>query len=200
MPVGDAQDLAWDVGELIWVFLLQGGLMFASQHGGCPVPHPCPSPGVAQGTHVQGTALWGHPVPLPLPSITEAVGCGGKVCKSLGGYRQPSSEPWVRAPWTGSPTNPLPLHAQAVAVAPKKPPGRLLDPRHPRHCSSRGCPGWQDAGGPVWRLGGLSPRGSRYREQHRVPGSSGSGCPWLPRCRNVPEVCTFLLFIAMTVP
>lgn len=30
-------------------------------------------------------------------------------------------------------------------------------------------------------------------EQHHILGSSGcwSDCPWLPRCRNVPEVCTF---------
>lgn len=137
---------------------------------------------------------------FPCPALQRLSGVGARCANPWGGHRQPNSEPWVRAPWTGSPTDPLPLHAQAVAVAPKKPPGRLLDPRHPRHCSSRGCPGWQDAGGPVWRLGGLSPRGSRYREQHRVPGSLGSGCPWLPRCRNVPEVCTFSLFIAMTVP
>lgn len=39
-------------------------------------------------------------------------------------------------------------------------------------------------------------------ERHRVLGSSGcwSDCPWLPHCRNVPEVCTFSCFIAMTVP
>lgn len=101
-------DLTWDARALIWVFPLLGGLTFALHLWEGALPQSLLSPGVVEGSDPREQHF-------PSPALLKLVGVGGVELK-------------VSTLKAGSPTAPWLLHAQVVAVAPRREPGGVAAP------------------------------------------------------------------------